>query len=203
MATSVINSQHIRLARQLPRPLLNFFQRHPPGTYNTSASPSAAETASRLPASTPIPSLQTLQAAPHLSTTTNPPATPAQMAAISALYATSNPFLPWQNPLTSAWRAPRYSARHQQELYTLAKKEGVLSLLPESERHPEIKGRKREEQGLRVKGTGVGQKVKGREWERQLRGKQEMRRKAMEGMAELVREWKERGHGRGWKKWPK
>ena len=59
------------------------------------------------------------------------------------------------------------------------------------------------ESRLRVKGTGVGQKVKGKLWERTLKPRLEKRKKAMEGMDRLVREWKERGHGRGWKKWPK
>jgi len=56
---------------------------------------------------------------------------------------------------------------------------------------------------LRVKGTGVGQKVKGKLWERTLKGRLDDRRKAMEGMAELIKNWKQRGHGRGLKKWPK
>lgn len=56
---------------------------------------------------------------------------------------------------------------------------------------------------LRVKGTGQGQNVKGKGWERRLRAKTEMRIKAIEGMPALIKEWKERGHGRGWRKWPK
>ncbi|KAG8630484.1 hypothetical protein KVT40_002103 [Elsinoe batatas] len=203
MATATLNPWHIRRALRLPQPLLNFFQKHPPGTFNTSATQSASETASRLSPAVPLPSLQALELNPMLSRTTNPPATQEQMSALTSLHRASNPFLPWQNPLTSAWRPPQYSLRQQSELYSMAKESGVLSLLPESERHPDLAARKREEQGLRVKGTGVGQRVKGKEWERQLRGKQEKRRKAMEGMAELVKEWKQRGHGRGWKKWPR
>lgn len=75
--------------------------------------------------------------------------------------------------------------------------------MPLSPKHPEVKEQKRIEKGLRVQGTGVGQKVKGKMWERQLRNKLEERRRAMEGMPEMIKLWKERGHGRGWKKWPK
>jgi large subunit ribosomal protein L25 len=63
--------------------------------------------------------------------------------------------------------------------------------------------RKRIENGLRVKGTGAGQKVKGKLWERTMKGRLDKREKAMEGMDEMIKQWKERGHGRGWKKWPK
>ena len=76
-------------------------------------------------------------------------------------------------------------------------------MMPLSNKHPEVKELKREEQGLRVQGTGVGKKVKGKKWERTLRGRLEERRKAMESMLEMIRHWKERGHGRGIKKWPK
>jgi large subunit ribosomal protein L25 len=45
------------------------------------------------------------------------------------------------------------------------------------------------EKGLRVRGTGEGQKVKGHKWERQMPAKLEARRKAMEGMPLLIRKW--------------
>ena len=71
---------------------------------------------------------------------------------------------------------------------------------------------------------GEGQKVKGHAWERHVGATLEKRRTAMENMPELVKEWKrvsflklmlhlswvymlttllQRGHGRGWKKYPK
>jgi large subunit ribosomal protein L25 len=74
--------------------------------------------------------------------------------------------------------------------------------MPYGPKHPEVKQARREE-GLKMKGTGVGQRVKGKKWERTLRGRLEERRRAMEGMPEMIREWKRLGHGRGWKKWPK
>lgn len=80
----------------------------------------------------------------------------------------------------------------------------MLSLLPPSIKSPEFKEKRREELGpLRVKGTGAGQRVKGKKWERTLKGRLEKRRNAMEDMPRLVSEWKSRGHGRGWRKWPK
>jgi len=85
----------------------------------------------------------------------------------------------------------------------LAVKHNVVSLLPHSSKLPSEIERRRVEHGLRVKGTGVGQKVKGKMWERTLKGRLEERRKAMEAMPEMIKQWKERGHGRGWKKWPK
>lgn len=85
----------------------------------------------------------------------------------------------------------------------LAQKYNCVSLLPWSSKLPAEVERRRAEHGLRVKGTGVGQKVKGKLWERTQKGRLEDRRKAMEGMPEMIKQWKERGHGRGWKKWPK
>lgn len=42
-----------------------------------------------------------------------------------------------------------------------------------------------------MRGTGEGQKVKGHKWERTMPAKLEARRKAMEGMPELIRQWKQ------------
>lgn len=53
----------------------------------------------------------------------------------------------------------------------LARKHGVEDLLPHSIKGTEEKMRKRIENGLRVKGTGVGQRVKGKESERTLKGR--------------------------------
>ena len=113
----------------------------------------------------------------------------------------------------------------------LARQHGVEELLPHSVKSTTEKLRRREQNGLRVKGTGVGQKVKGKEWERTLKGRYvknepqalptfifytivatntylflfrlEKRRQAMLDMPKMIADWKERGHGRGWKKWPK
>ena len=63
--------------------------------------------------------------------------------------------------------------------------------LPYSTKLLWVKEQKRIENGLRVKGTGVGQKVKGHAWERGMRQKLEKRRQAMIDMPRLIREWKE------------
>lgn len=102
-----------------------------------------------------------------------------------------NPFLPHKNPKTGRWHPPIYSLRRQAELVKLAKKHDVEDLLPYSKKLTAVKEAKREEHGLRVKGTGMGQKVKGHEWERTLKGRLEKRRQAMLDMPRLVQTWKE------------
>ena len=103
----------------------------------------------------------------------------------------------------------------------LARANGVEELLPHTVKGTQERIAKRQEQGLRVRGTGVGQKVKGKLWERTMRGRLDKRRQAMLEMPKLVEEWKmvrcsiswfleghsclqslQAGHGRGWKKWP-
>jgi len=53
----------------------------------------------------------------------------------------------------------------------LARAEGVEELLPFTVKGTAERIRKREEGGLRVKGTGVGMRVKGKESERTLKGR--------------------------------
>jgi large subunit ribosomal protein L25 len=84
---------------------------------------------------------------------------------------TPNPFLPMKHPVTGRWHDPKYSLRRQAELVKLAREHGVEELLPYTPKGTETRLRKRVELGLRVKGTGVGQKVKGHKHERQLGAK--------------------------------
>lgn len=84
---------------------------------------------------------------------------------------TPNPFRPLRHPATGKWHNPKYSLRRQAELIKMARKHGVEELLPEGPKSTEARLRKRVELGLRVKGTGVGQKVKGHKHERQLGAK--------------------------------
>ena len=53
----------------------------------------------------------------------------------------------------------------------LARQHGVEELLPYTIKGTEERLRRRQEKGLRVKGTGVGQRVKGKESERTLKGR--------------------------------
>ncbi|EME39640.1 hypothetical protein DOTSEDRAFT_160054 [Dothistroma septosporum NZE10] len=183
---------HIRLAQQLHPRLLRFFAKHPP-----------LQIAASTP-STPAPQQsETITIAPN--TSSSDPNIGAATTEILAQQPARNPFLPFRNPRTGNWQSPQISLRRQAELFKLARAYDVLPLMPISPKHPEVKEQKRIENGLRVQGTGVGKKVKGKAWERTMRGRLEERRRAMEGMPEMIREWKERGHGRGLPKakWPK
>jgi large subunit ribosomal protein L25 len=73
----------------------------------------------------------------------------------------------------------------------MAKRHGVETLLPPGLKSTEYKEHRILEKGLRVKGTGEGQKVKGHKWERTMNATLEKRRKAMEEMPELIRLWKQ------------
>lgn len=75
----------------------------------------------------------------------------------------------------------------------MASAHGVEELLPYTVKGTEERIVKRQEHGLRVKGTGVGQKVKGKQWERTMKGRLEKRRQAMLEMPKLVQQWKQVG----------
>ncbi|KAB8302621.1 hypothetical protein EYC80_005991 [Monilinia laxa] len=175
------SKQYVKLAQSLPPQLQRFFARYPPpgilpqtNTVNTTSDATASATEEAL----------------------NPAIHPAVTEATS-------PFKPHKHPITGKWHDPVFSLRRQADLCKLARQHGVEELLPLSVKSTEEKLRKRMENGLRVKGTGVGQRVKGKESERTLKSRLEKRRKAMLEMPQMIQTWKERGHGRGWKKWPK
>jgi hypothetical protein len=108
----------------------------------------------------------------------------------------------------------------------MAREHGVEELLPYTSKKPEERIRTRVEHGLRVKGTGVGQQVKGQRHERQMIARYalkhlgreplpalpswlstleanprhyrtEKKREAMLEMPNLIREWKKVGHRSG------
>ncbi|KAF4415920.1 diphthamide biosynthesis protein 4 [Fusarium austroafricanum] len=101
-----------------------------------------------------------------------------------------NPFRFYKHPVTGKWQDPVYSQRRQAELVKMARENGVEDLLPETRKGTEYKLAHRVEHGLRVKGTGVGQKVKGHIHERHMIAKMEARRKAMLEMPSLIKRWK-------------
>ncbi|KAF5619690.1 diphthamide biosynthesis 4 [Fusarium sp. NRRL 52700] len=101
-----------------------------------------------------------------------------------------NPFRFYKHPVTGKWQDPVYSQRRQAELVKMARENGVEDLLPETRKGTQYKLAHRVEHGLRVKGTGVGQKVKGHIHERHMIAKMETRRKAMLDMPSLIKRWK-------------
>ncbi|KAM0281402.1 hypothetical protein ACHAQH_003524 [Verticillium albo-atrum] len=82
--------------------------------------------------------------------------------------ASANPFSRQKHPVTGVWHEPVYSLRRQAELVKLARDHGVEELLPPTVKGSEYQLAHRVEHGLRVKGTGVGQKVKGHQHERMV-----------------------------------
>ncbi|CAG1965285.1 unnamed protein product [Fusarium graminearum] len=79
-----------------------------------------------------------------------------------------NPFRFYKHPVTGKWQDPVYSNRRQAELVKMARDNGVEDLLPDTRKATEYQLAHRVEHGLRVKGTGVGQKVKGHIHERHM-----------------------------------
>ncbi|EPE03956.1 diphthamide biosynthesis protein 4 [Ophiostoma piceae UAMH 11346] len=114
---------------------------------------------------------------------------------------TPNPFRKTKHAVTGLWHDPIYSMRRQADLVKMARDHGVSELMPKSVKSPEARLRKRVEFGLRVKGTGVGQKVKGHKHERHLIAKMDERREAMLNMPKLIREWKKVGR-KNWQRYP-
>ncbi|KAJ8604427.1 hypothetical protein MRB53_041816 [Persea americana] len=180
-------SLHIRLAHALPVRLQRFFVRNPPRALTSTSAASPPATASHSTSTSPS----------DFSSATAPSAATLNTAGLSSSALTEprnfkrNPFLPHKTPGTGKWRPPIYSLRQQAELCKMARAHDVEDLLPYSTKSSIVRNAKREEQGLRVKGTGVGQRVKGHEWERTLKGRLDKRRAAMVGMASMVQKWKQ------------
>jgi large subunit ribosomal protein L25 len=181
--------QHLKLAQSLPPRLLRFFQRFPPPALFPKPPSTVA------PAITPAETQNPVLAPTATSTDTNAPALEDASASTSVVPEVvengyHNPFQPRKNYRTGKWHGPVYGLRKQADLVKLAQHHGVLDLLPYTIKKPEEKEKRRLEQGLRVKGTGVGQKVKGKKWERTMKSRLEERRKAMENMPAMIQEWK-------------
>lgn len=141
--------KYVKLAEALPPRLSRFFARYPPQAILS-------------------------------STTTSPSNTPSQDSTIAsadqikshqAALGFPNPFKAQKHPVTGKWHDPVFSLRRQADLVKLARKHGVEELLPHTVKGTEERIRKRVENGLRVKGTGIGQRVKGKESERTLKGR--------------------------------
>ncbi|KAF2133912.1 hypothetical protein P153DRAFT_330522 [Dothidotthia symphoricarpi CBS 119687] len=202
--------KQMEAARSLPPRLLRFFQKYPPPSLfpsitsqiqaDLASPPAVPEPVSTTPPSDPNASMvETSSPASDLSPApvlyTSEPSSPPDLPY-------PNPFLPTKNYTTGRWHGPVFGLRKQADLVKLASSHGVVDLLPWTIKKPGEKEKRRIEKGLQVKGTGEGQKVKGKLWERTMKGRLEMRRQAMLNMPSLIQEWKQKGHGRGWKKWP-
>ena len=201
-----MSAQQLTAAKELPPRLIRFFQRYPPPALFPNLTSAAA---------TPQTTAQTISSPSAISTT--PPSDPnAPMTEILAPELPSipstaprnsripahahhlpypNPFLPSKNFTTGRWHGPAFGLRKQADLVKLAVQHDVVDLLPWTIKKPGEKDARRIESGLMVKGTGEGQKVKGKMWERTLKGRLEMRRQAMLNMPQMIHEWKQVSHG--------
>ncbi|KAJ9633503.1 uncharacterized protein PV06_06196 [Exophiala oligosperma] len=201
---------------KLPKRLLDFFARYPPELYSarvtgvtipiTRKAAKEAAIARNAESSAAAPE-QTSQTASAITVTSDelapPTPTPTPQSSSTANSLPPNPFLPRKNFVTGKWAGAKIGLRRQAELVKLAKECQIEELLPPGRKSTAFKQSRLLERGLAVRGTGVGQKVKGHQWERHVGATLEKRRTAMENMPELINEWKRRGHGRGWKKYPK
>lgn len=178
-------------AASLPQRLVSFFARYPPQLHSAAIRRPAPRPKDAAVPQTPLPSPYT----PDRDAKGTQGLKPNEWTSAHSLLVTSdtlrNPFLPHKR--FGKWEGPRYGLRQQADLMKLAIKYNVEKLLPPSRKSPEFKEKRRQERGLQIKGTGIGQKVKGHKWERTMESRLEDRRKAMEGMPEMVRQWKQVG----------
>lgn len=176
---------------QLPTRLRNFFARYPPQIYSALVAqrptPPEAE-------ATPEETLPSPYTPDRDAKGAHKPSPEAYSPSKALLYSDSkarNPFLPRKLFTTGKWASPRYGLRQQADLVKLAIKYNVEPLLPLGPKSSEYKAARLAERGLRIKGTGIGQKVKGHKWERTMEARLEDRRKAMVEMPEMIRLWKQ------------
>lgn len=171
-----IRQQHVALARTLHPRLIRFFTKFPPLVPQTAISLSSSTDAD--PPTAPLPDTKGMTWA-------------EKREALNTALPYHNPFMPRKNHATGKWSGPRYGLRIQADLCKLARANGVEELMPFSLKRSDIRLQKRLESGVRVKGTGEGERVKGKIWERQLKPKLEKRRQAMLKMPEMIEEWRQ------------
>ena len=150
--------QYIKLAESLPPRLTRFFARYPPQAILSQSNASSTAPTSTAPESNTSLSESTASSADQISVGQDGLLVPS-------------PFRAQKHPVTGKWHDPVFSLRKQAELVKLARQYGVEDLLPHTVKGTEERLRRRAENGLRVKGTGVGQRVKGKESERTLKGR--------------------------------
>ena len=170
---SMASTEYVKLAQSLPPRLLRFFSRYPP----TPTHLHNQETANPLIAA-PITTSQDPNAGHETTNVVDPP------------YNLPSPFRSHKHPVTGVWHSPKFSLRQQADLVKLARDNGVEELLPYTPKKTDVRLEKRKQLGLRVKGTGEGQRVKGTAQERTMKTRLDRRRKAMLEMPALIKEWK-------------
>jgi large subunit ribosomal protein L25 len=189
------------LVGTLPVRLRNFFAKFPPEVYSAHvmprptppAPPAEAEHSDTANISTSgeLPSPYTPSRDAKGTKRQDPTAWSPSKALLYSDPEHPNPFLPRKIFRTGRWSGARIGLRQQADLVKLAKKYGVEQLLPPGRKSTEFQETRRAERGLAVKGTGIGQKVKGHKWERTMETRLEDRRKAMLEMPELIRQWQQ------------
>ena len=167
--------EYVRLAQKLPPRLLKFFARYPPTLKSIT---SQQEVATSVQTSVNTSSASHDWAESTMNVAVSPSDSP-------------NPFKPHKHPETGRWHDPVFSLRRQADLVKMAKANGVEELLPYTLKGSDEGRRRREDHGLRVKGTGIGQKVKGKAWERTMKSRLGERKQAMLGMPAMVQQWKQ------------
>lgn len=176
---------------KLPARLRNFLARYPPQIYSSVVAqrptPPEAGTAPEENLPSPYTPDRDAKGAHRQDPTKYSPSRALLQSTIDG----RNPFLPQKVFRTGKWIGPRYGLRQQADLVKLAIKYNVEPLLPIGPKSTEYKAARMAERGLRIKGTGIGQKVKGHKWERTMEARLEDRRKAMMEMPEMIRLWKQ------------
>jgi large subunit ribosomal protein L25 len=175
----------------LPNRLRNFFARYPPQIYSSLVAPRPTPPESEASADQTLPSPYTPDRDAKGAHRQDPEAFSPSRALLYNDPKNQNPFLPRKIFNSKKWIGPRYGLRQQADLVKLAVKYNVEPLLPPGPKSTEYKAAKLAERGLRIKGTGIGQKVKGHKWERTMEARLEDRRKAMVEMPEMIRLWKQ------------
>lgn len=175
----------------LPTRLRNFFARYPPQIYSSLVAPRPTAPESEASADQTLPSPYTPDRDAKGARRPDPEVFSPSRALLYNDPKHQNPFLPRKIFNSKKWIGPRYGLRQQADLVKLAIKYNVEPLLPPGPKSTEYKAAKLAERGLRIKGTGIGQKVKGHKWERTMEARLEERRKAMVEMPEMIRLWKQ------------
>ena len=168
-------TEYVKLAQSLPPRLLRFFARYPPPTLSSALTQAPVTT-----------ELNT--SSPDWNASQEEAIVVAEPLRAPKAY---NPFRAHRHPLTAVWQNSRFSLRQQADLVKLARHNGVEELLPYTPKKTDARLRKREHLGLRIKGTGEGQKVKGKKEERTMKSRLDRRKQAILEMPAMIEKWKE------------